>query len=531
MAELEYSTVDSDQDSWEPEDPIAALAAIEAELTRREFLANPVYWNEERLHDFLWSVQKQILEALAVHRRVAVRSCHEVGKSFLAGRIAAWWIDTSPVVGDAFVVTSAPSGHQVRAILWKEIGRAHTRGNLRGRLNQTEWLQETNGGKEEQVAFGRKPDDMNPDAFQGIHARRVLVIFDEANGIRGPLWEAADTLIANDESKMLCIGNPDDPVGEFYEACRPGSGWHVIEIGAFDSPTFTGEPVPTKIAPLLIGRTYVDEKRRKWAPNWYWVDRNGQPTDNVAEGVRCVPPDGVSPTDTNPLWQSKILGKFPENSETGGLIPISWVLAAQNRALPAVGPNEMGQDVGGGGDSSCTAHRRGPVVRIKREDHNPDTMQTCGHMLADLKEVGATLTKVDVIGIGRGIVDRAKEVHAEEEALCKSLDKGPPKWKVVGINVSGEPQDKTAFINLRAELWWNIRGMFEAGTIDIDSQDEDLAAELCSIRYKRTSSGKIQIESKDEAKRRGIPSPNRADALMLAFAPEIKIKDKTWVTW
>lgn len=478
------------------------LAALEREVSRRLFLRDPVAWATQRLGASLWSSQQSIMQAVATHRRVAVRSCHAAGKSFTAASLAAWWLDIVPV-GDAFVVTSAPSAPQVKSILWREIGRCHTRGHLRGRVNQTEWYQPTRGGKEELVAIGRKPDAYDPAAFQGIHSSRVLVILDEANGIRGPLHDAADTLIANDESKILMIGNPDDPSGEFFDACKPGSGWHVIEINAFDTPNFTGEDLPAAISAQLIGRTYVEEKRRKWAPDWYWVNADGIRCE-ASDGVRCVPPDGVDPSRTNPLWQSKILGRFPERLDAGGLIPLSWIMAAQQRTLDARGPNELGLDVGGGGDATCLAHRRGPVVRIIHEDHNPDTMQTCGLLLSQLHVTGAARAKVDEIGIGRGVVDRAKE----------------QKKAVIGINVGSAAIDPEAFVNRRAELWWDMRERFEAQLIDIDPNDDDLAGELAEIHYKRLSSGKIQIESKDEAKRRGVPSPNRADAVMLAFAPE-----------
>ena len=121
-------------------------------------------------------------------------------------------------------------------------------------------------GNEELVAFGMKPDDFSPTAFQGIHAPFVLVLFDEACGIATPLWTAGESLVVNDESRMVAIGNPDDPTVEFAEICKPGSGWHVMEIGTFDSPNFTGESVPKRVAKQLIGRIYVEEKRRKWAP-------------------------------------------------------------------------------------------------------------------------------------------------------------------------------------------------------------------------------------------------------------------------
>src|SRR6267142_87577 len=172
------------------------ISGLIRELERLQWLDDPVNFIEERCHEFLWSRQKQICQSLVDNRRTAVHSCHETGKSFLAARIAAWWL-CAHKPGEAFVVSSAPTGRQVRTILWREIGRVHAKARLPGRTNQTEWLMEMPAGNEEIVAFGMKPDDMSPTAFQGIHAKFVLVIFDEACGIAKALWDAADSLVAN----------------------------------------------------------------------------------------------------------------------------------------------------------------------------------------------------------------------------------------------------------------------------------------------------------------------------------------------
>lgn len=467
------------------------IVAVEAEIQRLTYARDPVRWARDKLNLTLWSKQREILQSVAAHRRTAVHSCHEVGKSFIAAGVAAWWLDTH-AQGDAFVVTSAPTASQVRAILWREIGRMHTRGALPGRLNQTEWFLSVNG-KEELVAFGRKPDEYDPTAFQGIHAPYVLFIFDEACGIRGPLWEAADSLIANDQSKALVIGNPDDPQTEFAAVCQPGSGYHVIRVSAFDTPNFTGEPLPESVLSQLIGRTYVEEKRKKWAPGWRWTD----------DGRRVVPPDTSESAGANPLWYSKVLGEFPQISQQNNLIPWSWIRAAQERVLVPDGAHHLGVDVGGGSDESTIAHRRGPVVRVIHSDQNPDTMATCGRIIEALRVTGAETAKIDEIGIGRGVVDRGRE----------------QAFPFLGVNVGEKAKDDERFANLRAELYWHVRTLFEMGLIDIDPLDEDLASELAEIRFERTSRGQVKIESKREARARGVKSPNRADALMLAMSP------------
>ena len=475
-------------------------------------------WAEERLGDTLWSAQKRILNALRDHRQVAVMSCHEIGKSYISAVATGWWIDVHPP-GSAFVVTSAPSAPQVRTVLWREISRVHTRGKLPGRVNQTEWLLPI-GDKEEQVAIGRKPNDYDFTAFQGMHARYFMYIFDEACGMPHDLWEAADSLIANDRGRALAFGNPDDPNSEFANICKPGSGWHVIQIGAFDTPEFTGEPFPQHIKENLIGRLYIESKRRKWAPNWFWVDRDGISSD-AEQGVRVIPPEGVDIAESGAFWQSKVLGLFPSNTEEGGLIPLQWIRKAMDRDLEPVGPSELGLDVGGGGDASCAAHRHGPVVRIKWQDFNPDTMATCGKLIRYMQENAVEKAKVDMIGIGRGVVDRARELKGSYPGEVQGIDvgKAPYEQKVNPKKPKQAEEEEEGFFNLRAYLWWHLRKLFESGLIDIDQKDEDLAQELGAIRYKRMSNNKIQIESKADAKKRGIPSPNRAEAVMLSFAP------------
>lgn len=449
---------------------LPTMEEVDAELLRRHYLERPDEWIAERLKESTWSKQREIALSVAANRRTAVPSCYASGKSWLAARLACWWIDCH-LPGEAFVVTTATSGYQVKAILWREMGRAHSSGKLRGRLNQTEWWLPMKDGREEMVAFGRKPDDMDPTAFQGIHARFVLVILDEAAGIPKALFEAADALITNDDSRMLAIGNPEDSASEFAEVCKPGSGWTVKRIPAQETPNFTGEKVSDRLRFELISQTWVEEKRRKWG-------------------------------EENPMWIAKVKAEFPE-SQDGGLIPISWVRAAQERTLAPGLPVELGVDVGGGGDRSVIAVRKGAVVRIPVEwrTQNPDTMQTCGAVIAAIRQTGASAAKVDEIGIGRGVVDRAKE----------------QKHPVEGVNVGQAPQDTEAFTNLRAEGYWSLRERFQDGSIDLDPADDDLAAQLVDLKFKRTSNGKIQIESKDEIRRRGKPSPDDADAVMLAF--------------
>lgn len=475
----------------------------------------PVAWVKDRLGEFVWSKQREVLEALAdpAIRRIAVHSAHGVGKTFLAARAVAWWIESHPL-GSAFALTTATTNAQVKGALWKELRRAHAVGQLTGRMNQMEWLVTMPTGQEETVAIGIKPSDDDPTAYQGRHTKYMLVVVDEAGGVPRQLWPAFDSLTSNDDSKILVIGNPDDPASEFAEVCKPGSGWKVIHISAFDSPNFTGEEVPDKIRAETVGKRWVEEKRKQLG-------------------------------ETSPIYISKVLGLFPEiNSD--GLIPISWIRQAQERNLkmtpgtweehaPIGIPVELGVDVGAGGDRNVVCARWGGYARIIRRDYQPNTMRTLGNVMHDIKRTNAEIAKVDSIGIGTGAVDRATEIASEKYKDGKRggqrTDQSFVAERIKGIKVSTRAFQDDEFVNLRAEIYWNLRLQFQEGTIDIDPDDDDLASQLSELRYYRTSKGLIKIESKDEMKARGKHSPDDADALALAFGDRRGGHKKTKATW
>jgi hypothetical protein len=461
------------------------LAELKKERSKRRRAAtdafaryrdDPAAFVEKALGGFIWSKQREVCESVRDNRYTAVKSCHDVGKTAIAGRIAAWWLSVHPP-GEAFVVTSAPTWDQVRALLWREINSVHHAGGLPGRTNQTEWIFEPN----ELVGFGRAVRDTDPTAFQGIHARRVLVIFDEACAMSKAIWEAAETLVANEDSRFLAIGNPDDPASEFARCCKPGGGYNVIQISAFDSPNFTNEAVPEWLLPLLVSKTWVEERRRKWG-------------------------------EDSPLWISKVLGDFPEQS-ADGLIPISAVREAGQRELPLGEASELGVDVARfGTDKSVIYHRRGPVARKHTELTKRDLMSVCGAVVTAIRETGATHVKIDDLGLGGGVTDRLIELRSE----------GVFDAEIVPINVSEKCRDFSAaerFLNLRAELNWMMRERFLDGDIDIE-EDDDLLGQTVEIKYKQNSRGQVQIESKADMKKRGLPSPDDWDALVLCFAPK-----------
>lgn len=440
------------------------------------------------------------MESVRDNRRTAVPACHDVGKSALAGMTAAWWISAHPP-GEAFVVTLAPTGHQVRAVLWREINRIHASGKLIGETTQTEWKINI-GGNMQLVAFGRSPKDTDPTSLQGIHERRVLVILDEACGISKPLCDAADTLVANEDSRMLAIGNPDDPSSEFATMCKPGSGWAVFPISAFDSPNFTDEVIPDWLRPLIVSKIWVEERKKKWG-------------------------------EASPIYQAKVLGKFPEQSKDG-LIPLTAITAASVRELDAQLPHELGVDVARYGDNFTVGYlRQGAKGKKVFRYQGKDTMATVGHVMQAIRHhPKITRVKIDDTGVGGGVTDRLQELkRSEERELLRNVE-------IIGVNVGESPtvlpdnptakkeqkySETERFFNLRAQLNWGLRDRFINGAIDLseDLDNDDLLAQAGDIRYSLTSRGQIQIETKDDMTKRGRASPDDWDALVLAYAENV----------
>lgn len=442
-----------------------ARRPLDVPLDPLAFRADPVGFVQQALGETMWSRQRAIAEAVRDYRRVAVPSCHDAGKSFLASRLAAWWIATG-APGESFVVTSAPTNAQVKAILWREIKRAHRIGKLPGTINRTEWLIDG-----ELVGYGRKPNDWDMTGFQGIHAARVLVIFDEASGVPQALWDAAETLITNEDSRLLAIGNPDDPAGPFARACAPGGGFHTLAIDAFATPNLSGEEIPEVLRPLLVSALWVEEMRLRWG-------------------------------EESPLWQAKVRGRFPDIADDRLLSP-ALLQASVEARIDAGTPIVLGVDIARfGRDETVLVLRRGDCAEIHGTFRKQDTMATVGQIIEAWRTTGAVAVQVDDAGVGGGVTDRLRE-------------QGVP---VVPILVGRPAQESERFLNLRAELYWVLRERAAEGRLSLPN-DALLLRQLGEIRYRYDSRGRLKLESKDDLKKRGQASPDRADALALAFAP------------
>lgn len=454
---------------------------------RSAYLDDPAKWMHDKCGRCLWSKQVEILNSVRDHRMTAVQSCHGPGKSFTGSGVVGWWNDHEVhPLGSAFAVTTAPSWPQVEAILWREIRRRFNEAHLRGRITlDCQWHMGQAGSKrgdstEEMIGMGRKPADYDDDTFQGIHARYFLAVLDEACGIPESLWNSVMALVTNENARVLALGNPDDPNSRFKKVCDPGSGWNVIKISVYDTPLFTGEtncavcskPLSDEVLESLVSPQWVEDRKR-----------------DFGEG--------------SPIWVSKVLGEFPDTSDEY-LISPALVEKAHAVDLPGMERGRYALDVARyGEDKSCLYRNRGGVIRLVSEWGKADTMSTAGRAAAVLNGHGIHTKimpmNIDTIGVGAGVFDRLRE----------------QRFNVAPFQGSQRAINPAKFKNRRAEVWWTFREMMEAGEVDLDPDDELLSAHLTSVKYGIDSAGKIYIESKEDIRGRGLPSPDRADAAVM----------------
>lgn len=509
------------------------------EFARPDYHARPDQWVTDTLGEHLWSAQREIFQSLRDHRYTAVQSCHDSGKSYAASRAVARWLCTHPP-GEAFAVTTAPTAAQVGAILWREIGKAHQKGALRGKITMSgypSWKLDSG----ELVGYGRKPADYDQAAFQGIHARFVLVVIDEAGGVDKGLFDAVDALVTNENARVLAIGNPDDPGSHFKRICQPDSGWRVLRIDGLRTPNMTrglveatrcavcasgrpellerlmteegipysDEPVPESIRPLLLSPLWVEERLHRWvgAPG---LNEQGVPESLSAKAAGSA------------LFTAKVRGVFPDDSSEG-VLPLGWLNRAVDRwrdwcwagkpQLP--GRVVVGVDVArGGADETCLFVRQGVGPVSIEAFSNRDTMATVGRVdrWVDSPEGVAV---VDVIGIGAGVVDRLRE-----------LGRG-----VVAFNASERPpgnrtdsSGKLRFANMRSAAWWHFRELLDpsrrGGSQVLLPDDDQLIADLSTPRFDVREGGVLFIEPKDEIRKRLGRSTDRGDACVQSWLME-----------
>jgi hypothetical protein len=460
---------------------------------------DPVGFTTDVLHETVWSKQRQIMESVRDNKRTAVPACHAPGKSHTAARVVAWWGSVHPP-GTARIVTTASTFRQVKNVLWPHLRRVIQRHGLPGETNLVEWRigQET-------VADGFSPADHDEAAVQGIHAPHLLVVVDEAGGIGPTLGRALEALMTGGHTRLLLLGNPPtDQEGSWFETACSSPLYTTIPIPASATPNFTGEDAgickacPPEVPEHPVAEHLVDHE---------WVE------DVISEFG-----------DDSAFVEARVHARFPRQT-ANKVIPLSWVEAAVDNEQPDV--NEvikLGVDVASdGGDEFVVAwYDRGAVSVRHRSSgqENANAVDVAGVVLRQIQEAeqahrdrgveAPVRVKIDSIGVGWAVCS----------VLSKWRDEQMHGADIIGVNVSEKAGEPVKFANQRAEMWWTGRAMLQPAKdgsqrlrVDVDRRG---VAQLAGPKYRSDSSGRIVIEAKKDMKRRGLQSPDRADAMLLA---------------
>lgn len=466
-----------------------ATPAVDLVLDRAR--SDPVWFIENVLGSSVHSKQHEIAQGLVSHSEVAVGSCNSAGKTYIAGRLALWFLYC---FAPSIVITTAPTNRQVRGQLWKEIRQAHRDAliPLGGDVLTTavhispEWY-----------AIGFTAPDYDPDRFKGYHSEHLLVIADEAARITDEIFDGIEAVVTSRFNKLLMIGNPTEQTGRFARALR-GGGYDTkaIQISAFDTPNFTANGITLEHI------------------------RSGEWEDMVKElpYPALVTPSWVRGQweqhgEMSPKWEYKVLGKIPQFGESA-IFPRLWVEQADRP--PESGydkyPLYAGIDVAGpGSDETVVYIRQGINIVAWKAFSETDSRGPVMKMLKPYKE-------------------RLKGVFIDTEGMGQFFaahfrDAG---FTVYSVLAKESATDSETFHNRKAEFHFSLRARLEEGRL-ANLTDPVTKQQLEAIREDLPDpQGRIRIEGKKEMARRGVVSPDRAEALMMAFLKPPKKRKVVW---
>ena len=468
------------------------------------YAKDAVAFAREVLHMDLAPYQERALRLLVEKHRVCFRGPHGAGKTSVAAAAILWFIS---VYEECKIPTTASAWRQLTDFLWPEVHKWALK---------ADWWRvglKVRPGKEllklrlelgaNRFAFAISSND--EAKIEGAHSAALLYLFDEAKTIVPDIWDAAEGALGTENAFAMALSTPGDSSGRFYEIQTDRDKYRVWE-----SIHATADEV------IAAGRM-TEEWREGRAREW---------------GVESA------------LYKRRVLGIFAD--EAGDtLIPLHLVEAANERwhilnakvaALIEGGmPSEeadmtvwgdmthLGVDPARYGvDKTGWAFRYSDNLRKVERTDQQDTMQTTGKMVSHIQN-NTALAKVDVNGLGAGVFDRGREIWNAGK-LRQPKEKVCP---IIAINTANgtKARDKSkerTFNRLRDYLWWHMRELLEdEHSTTALPPDDNLTRDLTAPKWDHTSSGKIQIEKKEDTKARLGRSPDVGDATVLSFAPDV----------
>lgn len=408
--------------------------------------------------------QSDALDLIRDNDRVAIKSGHGVGKTTFLCWLVIWYLCTRVPVK---IPITANTASQLSDVLWNDLQK-WIRQMHPAFKDQLEITASRIGllGQPDSFATARTSSKDRPEALQGFHSDNLMFVVDEASGVPDIIFEVGQGALSTPGAKIVMTGNPTRTTGYFFDAFNKNKDrWATMTVSSEDGD--------------YVDETFIDDMAGQ-----YGADSN--------------------------IYRVRVLGQFPE-SDDDALIPKHLVEAAVDRDVSVMAglPVVWGLDVARfGDDRTALAKRRGNVLMEPIKSwQGKDLMQVAGLILAEYDATPYPQRPaeilIDSIGLGAGAVDRLRE-----------MDFGPT---IRGVNVSESPALGQKYNKLRDELWFRVREWFEARDCKIPF-DETLIDELSQPTFEFLSSGKLKVEGKTEMKKRGLRSPDLADAFMLTFA-------------
>lgn len=507
-------------------------------LIKKKFEYWKTDWNafaKEALNRKLDNKQQEILHAIQHNYRVSICSGTARGKDFLAATSSVCFLYLTPyfdadgVYHTSTVINTAPSDRQVKNIMMREIKSCYNGSILpkiksfgydTGRLvidgikfdipadvkNNPNYA---NMDKWYMLAF--KGDNNNTEAWTGFHNTNIMIAVTEASGVNNMIFEGIEGCLQGN-SKLVLAFNPNNTSGEAYNSMRDPQ-YKAFRLNSLDSPNVT---LGLQREKEEITQEYFDKNKIPGQVDLKWVrdhiNKMGwtMNVDAIDEGKHDFAFDGkfYRPSD---VCKIKILGVHPDNTDDT-LIPLPWIEAANLRWKKMEIRNGItAVDIAGlGCDTTVIANREDNYVDELKVptivDKSTIHMTTAGLIINN-----NNTTIIDIIGEGAGTYSRIRELEKDNFFGFKG------SYSAAGLT------DKTGvrkFINMRAYCFWRLREELDPslnGELSLPFDDE-LKAQLTEIKFKIKSDGTIQIESKEDIKKRIGVSIDKADAVSMTYA-------------
>lgn len=433
----------------------------------REWREDAVLFVKEAIGATPSAQQIEALQAVPRSKRTTIRSGHGTGKDACASWLILHFAITRPY---AKVVCTAPTGRQLNDILWSELSKWLRKSIFADEfVVQSDKIFHKDAPKEwwiRAVSVRTKADkDEQAETLHGFHGDHMMIVVDEASGVPDPVYIPLEGAMTQEDNRCLLIGNMTKNTGYFYEShfdSRLAKDWTRLHWDSRKS---------SNVSPDMV--RYFREK--------YGEDSN--------------------------VFRIRVVGDPPLADETT-LIQLHWAQGCIDNEvfIPEYEPLYLGVDVARyGDDESVILPRRGLEVLPWESFQGMNTIDVGGHVIQTYNELCAAGVTVDEIGIGAGLTDWLSKVGSYNSMLS------------FGVNVSSSSSNHMRYHRLRDELWLAMRDKcmrqqyrFPAGALG-----EELCNELASVRYSFDNNGAFVVESKRDMKKRGVKSPNIADALGL----------------